>query len=156
MYGLGGHVPQLGDAAGDQDRLKFLQGQLHATALAISQARGRGDAAAIAKLQTLFAGILLEMRQIFARLFKADLPGPIMQGLQNLSDGIEKLAGQTLKAAQQGIETIGRSLVWPLAAAAAVVGVILLPRYLPKARGAANPRHYGDLLKNPRRRRRGR
>lgn len=139
MYGLGGHVSQLGDVAGDQDRLKFLQGQLHAVALAISQARARGDQVDLLKLQALFRAILLEMGTIFARLFKADLPGPIMLGLQRLSDGIQQLAANALKVTKEGVEVVSKSVLWPVAIVAAVAAAVILPRYLPKRAAATNP-----------------
>lgn len=127
----------LGDVAADRARLAFLQGQLHALALAMSQARARGDNADWASLKSNFDRLYAEAGTLNQRLTASEAPSPVLVGLQRLSEGIQQTATTAAGAAAEGIGLLGRNVLVPLAIVAAVgAALYFLPRRRP-AQGAA-------------------
>jgi hypothetical protein len=71
-----------------EGRLEFLQSQLHAISLATAQARARGDAAAIATLQTLYNKVRADVFALQKEALAADMPSAFMLKLDAFSDQV--------------------------------------------------------------------
>lgn len=110
-----------------QARLDFLQSQLHAISLALQQARGRGDAEAIAALSTLWKKVYGDIKQLQTDAYNADAPSQFMQTLAGIGDEALRV-GAAIKDATVsvvgGLGAVGKYLPIILLAALVIVGLV--------------------------------
>jgi len=110
-----------------EGRLEFLQSQLHAISLATAQARARGDAGAVAALQTLYSKVRADVLQLQKDALDAEMPSAFMLKLSAFSDQVIQTGAALKEAAVSAASGIGatfRYLPLILLLALVVVGLI--------------------------------
>lgn len=132
--------PRLYDQASPEDRLLFLRQQLTGIRLAMTQARDRGDTAALTSLLALYRTIAARAVELTAAVNQADQPSSFMRSLSNLSDELldagKAVGGAFLETAQAAKGTIDAALgatsttlnllPWLLLAAGIVLVIVLV------------------------------
>ena len=132
--------PRLYDQASPEDRLLFLRQQLTGIRLAMTQARDRGDTAALSSLLALYKTIANRAVELTAAVNQADQPSSFMRSLSNLSDELldagKAVGGAFLDTAIAAKGTIDAALgattstlnllPWLLLAAGIVLVIVLV------------------------------
>lgn len=108
-------------------RVAFLQNQVHAINLAVQQAKGRGDQAAIASLGVVLKKVQQQLADLKEEALGKDMPSQFMLTLSGISDEVTHVAQEITHAgveAVKGAAGIVKALPIILAVALIVVGLV--------------------------------